>query len=268
MGAIYRTRKLSQSVVLVADDNEINRRFVEAVLKRERATVLVATDGSRAVDLSRSRVVDLILMDIRMPGMDGETAARIILSDSEDLPSRPIIIALTAEARPEERERLLNAGFDNYLTKPVSRDDLLAAIEDSLSRRPATAVNDDPESAREALFDRDQALDALGGSEELYDKLLGMFAKELPRYEDQLTGALDRGEYAAAKDHVHKLRSSASYTGAVRFQEVAQALEEALLRSSPKGSEIHEQFERLQVQIGSLRKTLAEMGHSGEDDGA
>lgn len=264
---MYPTRTLSQSVVLVADDNEINRRFVETVLKQKSATVLVATDGNRAVELSRSRVVDLILMDIRMPGMDGETAARIILSESENLPSRPIIIALTAEARPEEKERLLNAGFDNYLTKPVSRDDLLAAIEDSLARRPGTQVQDQGDDVG-TLFDRDKALAALGHSEDLYAKLLGMFAKELPKSMLEITDAIEDGEYARARDRVHKLRSSASYTGAVGFQATAQQLEGALLKSQPRGSEIYGHYETLQGQARSLSRQLREMGFDAAGDEA
>lgn len=219
--------------VLVADDNEINRQFVGTVLRREGISVLEATDGQEAVDLCRGNRVALVLMDIRMPGMDGVAATRAIRQAGV---AQPIIIALTADARNEEKERLLGLGFDDYLAKPIGKKGLLQAVHSALEQGPApepvAGEESEPPSRSEPL-DRESALRTLGGNEELWNKLLEMFARELPDSAAQIEGAVKNGEHEAAAELAHKLRSSASYCGALEFERRLRTLELALGRNNP-----------------------------------
>lgn len=223
----------SRNRVLVADDNEINRQFVGTVLRREGISVLEATDGQEAVDLCRGNRVALVLMDIRMPGMDGVAATRAIRKAGV---AQPIIIALTADARSEEKERLLGLGFDDYLAKPIGKKGLLQAVRSALENgldQDATP-GDAPESQAPAEpLDRESALRTLGGNEELWNKLLDMFARELPDSAAQIEGAVAKGEHQTAAELAHKLRSSASYCGALEFERRLRALELALGRDNP-----------------------------------
>lgn len=115
--------------VLVADDNAINRRLMKAIIGRMGHDVIFAMDGREALEVSRQGC-DIILMDMQMPVMDGVTSAREIRrrEAAEGLPKVPIV-ALTATASDEVRKRCLDAGMDDYLTKPLE----LAKLEKILA---------------------------------------------------------------------------------------------------------------------------------------
>ena len=134
-------QRLAGRKVLVVDDNRMNQLLVEKALKLEGATVSVAGDGLQALDYLRARPgdVDAVLMDVQMPVMDGLTATRAIREDPRlaDLP----VIALTAGALTEDRQKALDAGIDDFLTKPVNLDRMVAAI---LGRLPSGTANSSP----------------------------------------------------------------------------------------------------------------------------
>jgi len=116
--------------VLVADDNAVNRELVVAMLAGAGVRVEEAEDGAAAVEAVIARPFDLVLMDVRMPNMDGDEATRQIRAFEADAgrPAVPIV-ALTAHAMPGDRERLLASGMDGYLTKPVRRHVLLELLD-------------------------------------------------------------------------------------------------------------------------------------------
>ncbi len=114
--------------ILVADDNEINQKLSLRLLEKLGYMVDVATDGNQAVEMAQGKWYDLILMDIQMPVMDGLEAARRIL---EELPSeeKPVIVAMTANVLSGERERCLEAGMKDFISKPVQLETLKKMIE-------------------------------------------------------------------------------------------------------------------------------------------
>ncbi len=114
--------------VLVAEDNAINRKVIAGLLRDAAVVLEMAGDGSRAVALHQETPFDVILMDIQMPAMDGFEATRLIWQLEEGPGRRTRIIALTAHARLEDRERCFSAGMDDYLSKPVSKAALLEAL--------------------------------------------------------------------------------------------------------------------------------------------
>ena len=119
--------------ILLVEDNQMNRDMLSRRLRRKGFEVLLATDGQEGVSLARSGAPDLILMDMSLPTMDGWTAARLLKSDT-DTRSIPII-ALTAHAMRGDRDKALDAGCDEYETKPVNLARLLGKIE-SLTKSP------------------------------------------------------------------------------------------------------------------------------------
>ena len=106
------------ATVLVVEDNELNLKLVRDVLGHAGYRVLEAGDAERGIALARSEAPDLILMDIQLPGIDG-VAALGRLREDEATAAIPVV-ALTALAMKEDRERFLGAGFDGYLEKPLS----------------------------------------------------------------------------------------------------------------------------------------------------
>jgi PAS domain S-box-containing protein len=120
--------------ILLAEDDPIVRHLVELLLRQRRWEVVTAENGEQALELWRSENFDLVLMDIQMPLMDGLTATRKIREQEGEGPRTPIV-ALTAFARQEDRERCLEAGMDAYASKPVDRDALYRTIENLLPKR-------------------------------------------------------------------------------------------------------------------------------------
>ena len=132
--------------ILLAEDNEINRLVVKSFLEPINVEVMIALNGKQAYDLAQTGEFDLILMDISMPEMDGVEATAAIRSHehSQKLPATPII-CLTAHAMDEDRERFLEAGMDDYLSKPIQREKLLSKIQE-WSEDKRTAVSRDKTS--------------------------------------------------------------------------------------------------------------------------
>jgi CheY-like chemotaxis protein len=113
--------------ILLVEDNEMNRDMLSRRLERRGFQVVIAVDGQQGVDLARSEVPDLILMDMSLPVLDGWEATRQLKKTAE---TRAIpIIALTAHAMAGDREKALEAGCDDYDTKPIELPRLLGKID-------------------------------------------------------------------------------------------------------------------------------------------
>jgi CheY-like chemotaxis protein len=121
--------------ILIAEDEETNYLFIEAILEDTKATLIWAKNGVEAVEKFNGDI-DLILMDIKMPEMDGLTAARKIREISNSVP----IIAQTAYAMSEDKNKCLNAGCNDYLTKPINHKLLLTTIDKFLSKSGAVPI--------------------------------------------------------------------------------------------------------------------------------
>jgi two-component system cell cycle response regulator DivK len=118
--------------ILIVEDNENNRSLLKDILSFHGYETAVASDGAEGVTLARQLMPDLILMDIQMPGMDGMIAGSILKGDPAT--SRLKIIALTSFAMRGDREKFLAAGFDGYLSKPISTRDLPEQVKQWLER--------------------------------------------------------------------------------------------------------------------------------------
>jgi DNA-binding response OmpR family regulator len=117
--------------ILLVEDNELNRDMLSRRLQRRGFEILTATDGETGIALAASESPDLILMDISLPGLNGWDATRQIRRNGVTTP----IIALTAHAMSGDREKTLEAGCDEYETKPVEMEILLSKIQALLSHR-------------------------------------------------------------------------------------------------------------------------------------
>jgi two-component system cell cycle response regulator DivK len=122
--------------VLLIEDNEMNRDMLSRRLMRRGFEVVFAVNGKQGVDLARSEKPDIILMDMSLPIMDGWEATRCLKSD--DATRSVPVIALTARAMSGDREKAIEAGCDDYDTKPVELDRLIGKIERLLGNRKAS----------------------------------------------------------------------------------------------------------------------------------
>lgn len=115
----------NQVTVLVADDNEVAQRLCRRVLEKAGHRVLTASDGQQAVDIALTDSPDMVFMDVAMPGMDGLEAMRLI---REKKPSMVVVIA-SAHSMAGDRERFLEAGANDVLSKPFRLNDLTSAVD-------------------------------------------------------------------------------------------------------------------------------------------
>lgn len=120
--------------ILLVEDNEMNRDMLSRRLERKGYEVDLAVDGQEAVDKAKAGGYDLILMDMSLPEIDGWEATRILRSSPEA--EKTPIIALTAHAMSGDRERCLEAGCDNFATKPIERKPLIRLILHHAGREP------------------------------------------------------------------------------------------------------------------------------------
>ncbi|OLN29035.1 Signal Transduction Histidine Kinase (STHK) with CheB and CheR activity [Desulfovibrio sp. DV] len=122
--------------LLLADDNRVNRDILATLLTRRGHAVTAVADGHEAVEAAAAQDFDLILMDVQMPGLDGLNATRAIRRLPDPGRAGVFIVALTAHAMPGDRERILAAGLDDYLAKPLPRQGLDRILADAAARRP------------------------------------------------------------------------------------------------------------------------------------
>lgn len=218
--------------VLLAEDNPTNRKLAVAMLKKRGHTVVVAENGQEALAELISRTgptFDLILMDVQMPVMDGlEATARI--RAEERVTGRHIpIIALTAHAMKEDRQKCLDAGMDDYLTKPLKSADLLSAMARLLPERTAPGIDPAPvlpnKHGGRASFDEKTALTCVDGDMELFREVVPIFAEESTRLLEELREAVAVGDADAMARSAHRLKGSVGNFGAAGVVELAGDLE-------------------------------------------
>ncbi|MFK7958545.1 MAG: response regulator [Lysobacterales bacterium] len=232
--------------ILIADDNEINREFLKAALSDPASTICEAVNGRDALNQFRSQPFDLILMDIRMPEMDGIEATVAIRQTESSAAPKARIIGLTADLQLTTTTDLRQQGFDDCLAKPISRE----AVRQLLANDPQPQkIAEQPEFP---VLDRAAALAAAGGNEELLDRLMSMLKKELISFLPQIGNAIEHGDFATAKEPVHKLRGSAGYTGCMELKQAAAKLELALTRAID--IEINNAFKDLRQAADNLSR--------------
>lgn len=119
--------------ILIVEDNEENRKLFNIIVESGGHTAILARDGEEAVETAKREIPDIILMDIQMPKMNGLEAAKILKSNQST--AKIPIIALTAYAMTEEKEKLGGEWFDGYIPKPVGVKDILKVIDETAQRQ-------------------------------------------------------------------------------------------------------------------------------------
>ncbi|ELR65368.1 BarA sensory histidine kinase [Photobacterium marinum] len=221
--------------VMAVDDNPANLKLISALLSERVETVITATGGRRAVEYASQKAFDLIFMDIQMPEMDGVTASQEI--HKTELNQHTPVIAVTAHAMVGERERLLDAGMDDYLTKPIEEHILQQILAKWTHPNDAEAaqqaVNETvtdsavPTVDNNVSWDWDLALKQAAGKEELARDMLQMLLDFMPEVEMLVNEALD-GKDIELWPPIHKLHGSCAYSGVPRLKNLCNTIETEL----------------------------------------
>ncbi|MGF1687708.1 two-component sensor histidine kinase BarA [Photobacterium japonica] len=222
--------------VMAVDDNPANLKLISALLSERVETVITATGGRKAVEYAQQKQFDLVFMDIQMPEMDGVTACQAI-HDTHLNHSTPVI-AVTAHAMAGERERLIKAGMDDYLTKPIEEhilQQILAKWTDP--NKMSTALpnvatieqtHTEPTAEQQNVsWDWNLALKQAAGKEDLAKDMLQMLLDFMPEVEMLVNEALD-GKAIELWPPIHKLHGSCAYSGVPRLKNLCYTIETAL----------------------------------------
>ncbi|CAB4921254.1 unannotated protein [freshwater metagenome] len=209
----------SAARVLIVEDNEVNRTLLERQLERLDVAADVAVDGHEAIAAAARQHYAVILMDLRMPGLDGLAVARAIRAAEQGV--RVPIVAVTANATAGDRDDALAAGMDDHLPKPVT----LASLREVLARwLPATAGDERSDAGIHAALDR--LADELGGAEQVR-RLAGIWKDELPKRLAEIASGAQAPDAQALSRAAHTLRGASSIFGAERVGELCHAIEVA-----------------------------------------
>ncbi|MBF0470424.1 MAG: response regulator [Gammaproteobacteria bacterium] len=260
-----------QGKVLVVDDVKINRTVATAMLRKFNLRSEVAVNGEQAVALWQAHDFDLILMDCRMPVMDGYEATAQIRqhADGQDIP----IIALTANATSEEKRTALNAGMNQVVTKPFSKKQLFQALVAYLPLQPevtttitaeeAVPLSNGAESASESSLEilSEQTLHSLRENlGKMADEIIQRAISELERKTDLLSFSYEDMDQALLTRTAHDLKSVSATIGADAFSQVAKEIEAASKENNI--TTVAELLSRLGNELERLLRRVEELGLS------
>jgi PAS domain S-box-containing protein len=248
--------------ILIAEDNSTNREVALGMLRKLGLHAEAVADGAEAVNVLESTPYDLVLMDMRMPVMDGiEATCHIRDSRSAVLNHEIPIIALTANAMQSDREACLAAGMNDFLPKPIRKNELREVLNIWLITPHRAITTDTPKVVlprtvddTAAIFDRAGVLGRMGGDNELAQIVFAAFLEDIPGQIQSLKDLVKSGDTANSARLAHSIKGASATVGGERLRNVALAMEKAadlgdLQFVAARMSEMEFQFGRLRDAI-------------------
>ncbi|MEQ1855698.1 MAG: response regulator [Longimicrobiales bacterium] len=261
--------------VLLAEDNQVNQRLAVAVLERLGHQVQVAKNGREALDLLDKFSFDLVLMDVQMPEMGGVEATQAIRKREAERGGHIPIVAMTAHAMAGDKERFLQSGMDEYISKPISQERLREVVR-SLGRptptgggrsssgttaSSATAGGGKTAPPRPLPFDREALMARVESDIDLLSTLVGVFKADRPKLMSDIEEALLAGDAVALADTAHTMKGALSVFGVEPARTLAEKLEMAGKSGRVDGVRgVYEELERaIVVAEDGLEALLGEL---------
>jgi PAS domain S-box-containing protein len=257
--------------ILLVEDNEVNQQVAAELLESAGANVSIANNGGEAVRIlsegDEPPSFDVVFMDLQMPEMDGFTATRLLRAQPR-LQGLPII-AMTAHALVEERQRCLDAGMNDHVSKPIDPDALFATLlrwakphqtrEEAIASLPVETVEEMtfPEIAG---VDVEGGLKRVAGNKRLYRDLLQQFATTQADAGSQISATIESGDFHQAERMVHTIKGVAGNIGLGKVLEEAEKLERAIRRGNVDRPKLFREFTLvLKRQVQAIRDAMFEI---------
>ncbi len=241
--------------ILLVEDDAINQYLAVSFLKDKGHNIKLVNNGKEAIEAIEKAAYDLILMDVEMPIMDGLQTTKAIrekemLTNNKHMP----IIAMTALALKGDRQRCLDAGMDEYISKPIDRDELLKTIDNVMKSYPPVSIEPSAE-----VIDIPLALSRLQGNKKLLKEIAVMFLKELPNYLSAIEEALQQGDSYKLERAGHTLKSAVGNFAAKSAFETVHAVEMAGKNGDMTGAktaiaELIKQIDKLKPALEKIAK--------------
>ncbi len=252
--------------ILAVDDNPVNLKLLKTILGNLGQHLQTAENGFDAIELCKQFAFDIIFMDVQMPIIDGLEATKRIRSELPNHQRTPII-AVTAHALPEEKKILLQSGFDDYLSKPVSEKHLISMMNqwakmpiDTENReyfptsKISVSINQTIEQA-ESPVDINLATQLAAGNRSLAQEMLLMMQDGLDDDLETLKEGWTTNDFSAVLERVHRLHGACRYCGVPELERVCNRLETRLKKyNTLNNDKVREDFQLLIQSIIRLNE--------------
>ncbi|MGA1867435.1 MAG: response regulator [bacterium] len=246
--------------ILLAEDNLVNKKVALGILSILGYRVDSVNNGQEVISILEKRYYDLVLMDVQMPKMDGFEATKIIRDpNSKVLNHKLPIIAMTAHAMKGDRERCLESGMSDYISKPIKPQELVEIIEKQIVHSPPQTQS--PKSAQKHVetkkkkrFDLDALLGRMGKNEELCREVIEIYLEDIPLRIEALNQALKDNNTGEIEQIAHTIKGSSSNIEAEALMEVAYQMEVAGRQGDLQKS--HDIFHTLTREFEELKNIL------------
>ncbi|MBI9085392.1 MAG: response regulator [Desulfobacterales bacterium] len=255
--------------VLLAEDNPVNQRVASEILSLAGIDVDIAQNGHEAVEMATKYRYDAVLMDVQMPERSGIEATRELRREKTraELP----IIAMTARTMDGDREKCIEAGMNDYVPKPIDRQELFAVLRRNVSRLasgpggvngvPADVPCDDPRAPMVLEgIDLAEGLDRLGGDWDLYASILQEYGEVYRHFNQDFLALLDRRDHGRARRMAHSLKGAAGNVSANDLYRAAHALENACAESDLTA--INANLSRVTTELDRVLTAIAHLAEN------
>jgi CheY-like chemotaxis protein/HPt (histidine-containing phosphotransfer) domain-containing protein len=236
--------------ILLAEDSVPNQRVALGILRSHDHEVVVAGNGQQALEMFAAQAFDVVLLDVQMPVMDGYACAAAIRAAASTGKHVPII-AMTAHALQGDREKCLAAGMDDYVSKPIRRQELFRALARVVG--PGRAV-----------VDWSGPLTQVGGNREVLREIVEAHVEEIRLNLERLPEAIASEAWPEVRRLAHTIKGAMRMFDATEAQQLAQDLERLADQQDPTG--VRELFDRLKDPVESVTQVLAEFAETGALD--
>ncbi len=248
--------KIRGAKILVAEDNEINQQIILEILEHQGFEVIIASNGKKCVEAyQKEKDIDLILMDVQMPEMDGIEATQFIRERLGD--EKIKIIALTADVINETRERIKNSGMNDFISKPIDESELFRAmvrwIDAGAIKKPLAGRSEAKQDFSDEAFQPvhsdtpeisySEGIRRVKGNEKLYRDLVKKFIDANAELTAELKKNINKNEYTAMAGRAHNFKGVAANLGLKKIAVLAAELQAAAEQKSPGASGLVERLE-------------------------
>jgi two-component system, sensor histidine kinase RpfC len=274
-------RSLARTRVLVAEDNPVNCRVIEKILRRGGFEPTIVNNGDDALDQLEAESFDLFIVDVNMPGTSGIDVVKLYAIQQLGQKRVPIV-ALTADTTPDTQRRCIEAGVDSFLPKPIEADRLLRTLnglleatgkESGLGTRDGrvTDITLHPrfQGSGDQVIDCEtlRELSELDADPSFLDEIVGIYVADSEMLLDQIEDAVRHRDYAEFRDLLHALRSASANVGAQQLHAVCAQLSgrtrgDFQTKASEYFARLSHEFTRYRVEVQAWLKRGTESGHA------
>ncbi|MBL4654292.1 MAG: response regulator, partial [Bacteroidia bacterium] len=265
-------QQLPASCILLVDDNKFNQEVITDLIhsKNNKIDIDIAETGQEAITMISDNNYQLVLMDIQMPVMDGHEATRFIRSELDKQKKTIPIVAITAHASSSQKEKCMESGMNDYLSKPIKPQALYNAIVNNINlssipkRKPVkkeentTSEENTTNIKTEKLYDLSFFKNFAEGNTQMLLKYINLFIEKIPKEVDNLEGHLEKENWEQIQSIAHSVKPQFNHMATVKLEKLAIAIEDEAKNQSPKAKKLqtllNELKENSELVLTELKK--------------